>query len=565
MIISIERWRVLVVWCGLLGMVLGHHDGRKDGHGNEMDKSSSLLPQIYTSRATGDEDQGDSYYYPTTWSSFEQNRIVLLNQSYKPDFVVGSQGPIDATELALCYTTNFQAPDPSNIFYVIPLTYNCDSYDPTCQIEAQKSGTANLEINLYDTNASLSSITKPNSAFFLCFNNGNFTHVGFSCESYSPYFHISHSLSPLNPRREDPGVLASEAASLSAFVASFTSSITNYAPPTVTISVTASTTILLPSGGTVIPPSTTASNTPISTTWNATVTTSPTALPTSTGIDVANAIGASNASTSKSRGLSLGAKIGIALGVIILVFVLLLALLLLLRRRRKNSPPNPSRTPENLLLNSSLKNNDSRDLSVAEKLNLTDRTDTSTPLTSHGVVMPYDHDDDLPAPGSAFTANTPVPISPRRSQAANTLRSDVGSMGISIASGISRPVSPMGGNNEGITISRENSHERIDERSIFDQEPYTDNINGASAASGAMGVNAASGALGAIIAAQTRTQSSNLDIPKVYKGTLQAPFLSEPGMSAEEVARLEEEERRIDEAIAEADEERRRAREARGR
>ncbi|KAJ8069645.1 hypothetical protein OCU04_000078 [Sclerotinia nivalis] len=562
MIISIERWRVLVVWCGLLGMVLGHHDGkmdgRKDGHGNEMDKSSSLSPQIYTSRAAGDEDQGDSYYYPTTWSSFEQNRIVLLNQSYKPDFVVGSQGPIDAKELALCYTTNFQAPDPSNIFYVIPLTYNCESSDPTCQITAQKVGTANLEINLYDTNASLSSITKPNSAFFLCFNNG-FTPASFSCESYSPYFHISHSLSPHNQRREDPGVLASEAASLSTFLASFTSSITNYAPPTVTISVTARTTILLPSGETVIPPSTTESNTPISTTWNATVTTSPTAPPTSTATDAANATGASNASTSRSSGLSLGAKIGIAFGAIILVFLLLLALLLLLRRRRKNSPSNPSRTPENLLLSSSLKNNDSRDLSVAEKLNLTDRIDTNTPLTSHGAVMPYDHDDDLPAPGSAFTANTPVPISPRRSQVANTLRSDVGSMGISIASGISRPVSPLGGNNEGITISRENSHERLDGRSIFDQEPYTDNINGASAAS------AASGALGAIIAGQTRTQSSNLDIPKVYKGTLQAPFLSEPGMSAEEVATLEEEERRIDEAIAEAEEERRRAREARGR
>ncbi|EDN98004.1 predicted protein [Sclerotinia sclerotiorum 1980 UF-70] len=456
-------------------MVLGHHDERQDGHGSEIDKSFSLSPQIYTSRAVGDEGQGDSYYYPTTWPNLD--RIVLLNQSYKPEYIVESQGPTDVIGLALCYTTNFMAPDPSNIFYVIPLT----------------------------------------------------------C----------------------PELLASEKASLSAFIASFTSQIMNYATPTVTISVTATTTILLPSGGKVILPSTTASNTLITTLCDP-VTTSPTAPPTSTGTDAANATGTSNASNSKSSGLSLGAKIGIAFGAIILVFLLLLALLLLLRRRRKNSPPNTSHTPENLL-SSSLKNNESRDLSIAEKLNLTDRTDTNTPLTSHGAITPYENDDDLPAPGSAFTANTPVPISPRRSQVSNTLRSHVGSRGISITSGISRPVSPLGGNNGEITISRENSHERLDERSIFDEEPYTDSINGVSAAS------AASGALGAIVAAQMRSQGDNIDGPRVYKGTLQAPFLIGLGMSAEEVAREEEEERRIDKAIAEAEEERRRVRERRER
>lgn len=135
----------------------------------------------------------------------------------------------------------------------------------------------------------------------------------------------------------------------------------------------------------------------------------------------------------------------------------------------------------------------------------------------------------------------------------------MGSRGISITSGISRPVSPLGGNNGEITISRENSHERLDERSIFDEEPYTDSINGVSAAS------AASGALGAIVAAQMRSQGDNIDGPRVYKGTLQAPFLIGLGMSAEEVAREEEEERRIDKAIAEAEEERRRVRERRER
>jgi hypothetical protein len=44
--------------------------------------------------------------------------------------------------------------------------------------------------------------------------------------------------------------------------------------------------------------------------------------------------------------------------------------------------------------------------------------------------------------------------------------------------------------------------------------------------------------------------------PTVYEShpsLLQAPFLSEEGMSAEEIARLEEEERRIDAAIEEAE------------
>ncbi|RAL63056.1 hypothetical protein DID88_004141 [Monilinia fructigena] len=187
-----------------------------------------------------------------------------------------------------------------------------------------------------------------------------------------------------------------------------------------------------------------------------------------------------------------------------------------------------------LLMNK--ENNDSRDLFVAEKLGLTDRTDTNTPLTSHGAGMGvggrYDHEAhstvDLPAPGSAFTANTPVPINPRRSQAANTLRSDGNGMesrAVSMASKLSRPVSPVNGSavcGNTRELSREISRERIGERSIFDQEPYTD---GAGQGTVNMGGN---------------ESRMTLEVPKVYNGTLQAPFLSEPGMSPEEVARLEE-------------------------
>ncbi|KAK6615830.1 hypothetical protein H4I95_00982 [Botrytis cinerea] len=549
MIISILRWRVLVVWCGLLGMALGGHDGKTDGReiGQDSDgdmKSSSLSPQINTSRAAGDEVNGDSWYYPTTWSSLEENRTVSLNQSYMPPFVVGTQGPQDAKFLALCYTTNYRAPESANIYYVIPLTYNCPIIDRSCQIEAQKTGTVNLEVNLYNASAGLSTFIKPNSAFFLCFSNGTDTVVGFFCDSYSPYFQILHSPSLLNQRREDTtDIEAAESASLSAFASSFVAAVTNYAPPTVQLSVTASTTIFLPSGGTVIPPSTTVPNIPISTSYASTVTTP---ILTPTGTDgPASSTGTSDSSSSSSTSTSSNSN-GL----------------------HSSPPPSPtqeppkntSRTPENHLLSSSLKhNNDSNSLFIAEKLALTNRSDTNTPLTSRGAGIlggTFDHDDDLhqdlPAPGSAFTANTPVPISPRRSLAANTLRSDaVGSRAVSVASGISRPVSPVHSSAGNITsLSRENSRDPIADRSIFDQEPYTDHI-GASR--------------GIAASAERNAERTNLDVPQVYKGALQAPFLSEPGMSAEEVARLEEEERRIDEAIAEAEEERRRAREARGR
>ena len=41
--------------------------------------------------------------------------------------------------------------------------------------------------------------------------------------------------------------------------------------------------------------------------------------------------------------------------------------------------------------------------------------------------------------------------------------------------------------------------------------------------------------------------------PQLYDSPAQTPFLSEPGMSDDELSRLEEEERRIDAAIAEAE------------
>ncbi|KAG4028484.1 hypothetical protein MFRU_021g00740 [Monilinia fructicola] len=542
-------------------MVLGyHHNGvensENDAEDNYISESHISSPQTNTYRATVGGSKNDTFYYSTKWSDLKHDRIVYLNRDYRSPFEVEERGPDGPSNLTLCYTTNFRNPGSANVFYVLPLTFDCGSH--ACVWIGDEKGVANLKINLYNTN--LASITKPGSAFFLCFTNQffDFTANFFTCESYSPYFHISYGNASLpNQKRDDPAQLSSKAASASAFSVSFMSSIAGFEPPTSALSVTASTAILLPSGGTVLPPSTTASDSPVSTSWAATVTT-PDITPTATATGAANT--SDTSSSSHSSGLPLGAKVGIALGAIILVFLIILAILLLLRHRRRKPPPNSSRTPESPLPSSSLQNNNFRDRYVAEKLGLTNRTDTNTPLTSRGAGMGvdgrYDHEDDptadLPAPGSAFTANTPVPINAPRSQAANALRNDGNGMenrAVSMTSGVSRPVSPVNGGAVGDNreSSREISRERIGERIMF-EEPYTDDIDEAG--------------YGAVNEGRNESRMT-LEVPKVYKGTLQAPFLSEPGMSPEEVARLEEEERRIDEAIAEADEERRRAREAR--
>jgi hypothetical protein len=109
--------------------------------------------------------------------------------------------------------------------------------------------------------------------------------------------------------------------------------------------------------------------------------------PSSSTATATNAAGVSITPQAKSSssGLSLGAKIGIAIGALGFIFLVLLAALFLIRRRRRNHPPNTSQTPENLLLSSPYQNNDSRDMFVAEKLarSSIQERETHTPLTSY--------------------------------------------------------------------------------------------------------------------------------------------------------------------------------------
>ncbi|ESZ98910.1 hypothetical protein SBOR_0768 [Sclerotinia borealis F-4128] len=590
MIISTERWRALVVWCGLLGMALAK-DFRDGG-----DESSSPSGRHMSTMSRDDRQAG---YFRTTWNSFPP--IVTLGQNYILNYKVIDDASKDDISrlLILCYTNKPEVNlDATNTWTVLfNVSYGCslsDSHGGFCHFSKDLESTVDITLDLRDNTTALEPYENATTnAFFFCFTDEfDETTGSVVCGSYSPFFRIAPAaLAPSSAGLKRQAAIPTLASAIDSEASSITSAVaaTATAAATSLFTILSSTGLLSQIGAnTNIVSQTSASDAPTTAySWIATVTTSPTSPPTGTGADSADATGTSSSPTSKSSGLSLGAKIGIALGLIIFAFFILLAILLFLRRRRKNPPPNSSRTPENPLLSSSLKNNESRDLFVAEKLGLTDRSDTNTPLTSRGAGIgmgmgvgmgmnmstggPYDHEEvddlstDLPAPGSAFTANTPVPISPRRSQAAHTLRSEgLGSQPISIASGISRPVSPVNSGAAGSNssdsgdLSRETSRERIGERSLFDQEPYTDNV-GANGTGTGTGVGA-----GAIERARNEGRSI-LDIPKVYQGTLQAPFLSEPGMSPEEVATLEEEERRIDEAIAEAEEERRRAREVRGR
>ncbi|PQE19971.1 Kin of IRRE 3 protein [Rutstroemia sp. NJR-2017a BVV2] len=397
------------------------------------------------------------------------------------------------------------------------------------------SGKVELGLDKYTINSIPDDFEGTNNAFFLCFAEKS-EKLPYTCRSFSPFFGIEVAASEQFKRQVPPpsSSIAStptnlDLSSISSLIPSVASSVRSVIstkvqiPITEPLLVTASSVFLSQIGATASPASAAQSSSGTITSYLVTVTTPPSSS-TATATNAAD-VSITPQSKSSSSGLSLGAKIGIAIGALGFVFLLLLAALFLIRRRRRNHPPNTSQTPENLLLSSPYQNNDSRDMFVAEKLarSSIQERETHTPLTSY---TEHEHDTSshqhLPLPGSAFTTNTPMPISPRRSQAATTVSRDASisvSRAVSDASHVSRPGSREIG---------------IGERSLFDEAPYTDDVS--------------------------RSGGGNLNVPKVYKGALQAPFLSEPGMSAEEVARLEEEERRIDEAIAEAEEERKRAR-----
>jgi hypothetical protein len=213
-------------------------------------------------------------------------------------------------------------------------------------------------------------------------------------------------------------------------------------------------------------------------------------------------------STSSKGGLSVGAKVGIALGALLLFALLLLAALCVLRRKHKQKTQ-----PEQVMLTRSMHTDSfSRNLMTEKEEHII----TASPTTG---VLEGDHSPDTALPiqrHSALSPYEPVPSAPYTGAAANVPRRKP--TNATMVSTVSRGIS---------TNSRSTSGGALSPRS------------GGTSAGGFEEYH------------DVPIYGDARHSPQVFQGT--APFLTEEGMSAEEVARLEEEERRIDAAIAEAD------------
>jgi hypothetical protein len=205
---------------------------------------------------------------------------------------------------------------------------------------------------------------------------------------------------------------------------------------------------------------------------------------------------------SAHNGLSTGAKVGIALGALVLVALVLLAALFFLRRKhRSRSPP-----PEQVMLTRDMHTDSftrtaiitEKETASANNLANASPVDDNLPIQRHSAVQPYDSVPAAPYTGDAASV-------PRRKPT-----------NASAVSRISGPASP-----RSLTVSTP-----PDEYEEYRDQPVP-------------------------------VYGDARHSPRVYstdeRQGVKAPFLSEEGMSAEEVARLEEEERRIDAAIAEAE------------
>lgn len=228
-------------------------------------------------------------------------------------------------------------------------------------------------------------------------------------------------------------------------------------------------------------------------------------------------------------GLPMGAIIGIAVGgAAILIAILIFAFLCYRHKRRTHSPSEQVLLADNMAHNTS----HSREL---EKIELDSPTSNSAGSGMLGSILetrpssgPYDH-----VQSSAPYAG---PLGPHRRTASGERQLTPAPIPTALSRGASdasarAPVSPrstLHGND-----ARSLNRRSVDARSVsVYEEPYQD----------------------LPVYGETR------HVPQVFNGQSlpflsqsPTPFLSEPGMTEEEIERLEEEERRIDEAIAEAE------------
>jgi hypothetical protein len=217
-----------------------------------------------------------------------------------------------------------------------------------------------------------------------------------------------------------------------------------------------------------------------------------------------------------SGGLSTGAKVGIALGALFLAAILLLVALFFLRRKHSRRSQ-----PEQVMLTRDMHADSfSRNL-IAEKEELNSSplsgpslVDHSLPIQRHSALSPYDPLPSAPYSGAAATAPSAIP---QRKPTTATMASTV-FRGISNAS-TGSVLSPRSATTAGDTPGHE--FEEYHDVPIYGDARHVPQLNTFSGASHS-----------------------------------QAPFLGEEGMTAEEAARLEEEERRIDAAIEAAERQR---------
>lgn len=341
--------------------------------------------------------------------------------------------------------------------------------------------------------------------FFFCFATGVDTRLQtLSCESYSGFFDVnvtsSNSLGHHKRADGDPQ--------------------SPLTVPTAVLPVVSSTAFVVVSGLPTATPAPTLEASPATGSATAMATFHALTMTTSvppTGTTTVQPSGTSSTaqtdpavSKSSKAGLSTGAIIGIAIGGF---FAILLALLVGFFCYRRNRRLKAERTPEQVLLTHHM-HSGSRDL-MAEKTGsggpffapIAGTRPSSEPYDHLSASAPYNGP---VGPGrlSPLPQGSLVPQRNPTSATFHTTHTDVSDMsrGLSNASG---PISPRS------TVRGEGDFE----------DPYHD----------------------------VPIYRDARHIPQVYQGNPQAPLLSEPGMTDEELTRLEEEERRIDAAILEAE------------
>lgn len=266
--------------------------------------------------------------------------------------------------------------------------------------------------------------------------------------------------------------------------------------------------------------------------------TTETVFPTST--PTASVIAATSTDKSSSSKLGTGPIVGIAIGGVVVLILLIFAAFVCIRQRR-----NDNEVQHTLLHNGSTGSHDgSRGLQMEKSPSVTPTAPMLPFLETRPSSGPFDHlelsepysgpagpvmrarpSSSLPpmasiAPTSAAVASTPV-TGIAAAVAAAAAASAAPGMALSTES----PVVPDNMSESSAPLSPRSTLRSVSAYSVPYSVPYSDHP----------------------------TYGDARHTPQLYESPSQTPFLSEPGMTAEELSRLEEEERRIDAAIAEAE------------